>query len=707
MGKLPKDWNEAAKSITFCVTEDCNLACKYCYMTGKNKKNKMQFDVAKKAVDYILDNREVFKEEAVVWEFIGGEPFLEMELIDRICDYIKQQMFLLNHPWFDNYRFNFSTNGILYDTLKVQKFIWKNKGHTSIGISIDGNKIKHDLQRVKPDGSGSFEDVVKNIPLWLEQFPVASTKSTFSHEDLPHLKDSIIALWDLGITMVAANVVFEDVWHDGDDMIFENQLKELADHVIDNNLYYNYSVRFFDPQVGNPLTEDNLNANYCGSGKMLAIDCNGNFYPCVRFYDMSLKNKKGYKIGDIYSGINKDKLRPFQSLTLKNQSTEECITCEIGRGCAWCSGCNYDYADTDTIYQRATHICKMHKANVRANEYFWSRFSEVTGLPSEKEKLKQSSTNHQAYGDDIKFMQIMRADKIIPHCNYRTNKAFNSKMSSDIFEKSMEFCRKNGFVAVLLEDSENIENSDGDIVSIVSARSANIPKKSIVVFDNNCAETLNPSGNCILIINKENLIHLGEFVEELIFSNNRINIILEDIDKWIDGSLDIYEKQLEKIVDIVKDRYVNGSNIEINVLTDLWNLKEMCNCDAGETSFTIAPNGKIYYCPAFYFDDPEGFIGSLDDGIEIKNRRLLDAKNSPICNSCDVFSCKRCKFLNKSLTGEISVPSRIQCLVSHLERKMSMKLQTILRDERVINPINNIKEISYSDPWEVVISKKY
>lgn len=29
------------------------------------------------------------EEESVIWDFIGGEPFLEIDLIDRICDYLK------------------------------------------------------------------------------------------------------------------------------------------------------------------------------------------------------------------------------------------------------------------------------------------------------------------------------------------------------------------------------------------------------------------------------------------------------------------------------------------------------------------------------------------------------------------------------------------------------------------------------------------
>ena len=42
------------------------------------------------------------------------------------ADYIKKEMFRLKHPWFENYRFSFSTNGINYHTTEVQKFIKKN-----------------------------------------------------------------------------------------------------------------------------------------------------------------------------------------------------------------------------------------------------------------------------------------------------------------------------------------------------------------------------------------------------------------------------------------------------------------------------------------------------------------------------------------------------------------------------------------------------
>ena len=80
-------------------------------------------------------------------------------------------------------------------------------------------------------------------------------------------------------------------------------------------------------------------------------------------------------------------------MVLENNPTpQECIDCEVASGCAWCQGENYDAADTPTIYQRATAICKMHKARVRANNYYWNKLYrklELEGLREEYEKNKR------------------------------------------------------------------------------------------------------------------------------------------------------------------------------------------------------------------------------------------------------------------------------------------------------------------------------
>ncbi|MBR3744046.1 MAG: radical SAM peptide maturase, CXXX-repeat target family [Bacteroidales bacterium] len=379
--EIPGGWQAgSSKSITFIVTKDCQLACKYCYLVGKNTSERMSFDVARSATDYILSMEKdpLFAFESVIWDFIGGEPFLEIDLIDKICDYIKCELFRLNHHWFNSYRFSFSTNGINYASEKVQKFIKKNLDHLSIGITIDGTKEKHDLNRIykRQDNEqehGSYDDVVKNIPLWLSQFPDGGTKVTISSNDIPFIKESVLHLYGLGIHDVSINCVFENVWKDGDDQLLEKQLIELADTIIDNELYKDFACSFFSETIGKPLDPENDNNNWCGAGKMLAIDAAGNFYPCTRFAQYSLRNKCARIIGNITEGINRNKVRPFLCLTRTDQSRLECIECDVASGCAWCQGENYDSADSDTIFQRSTAICKMHKARVRANNYYWNR----------------------------------------------------------------------------------------------------------------------------------------------------------------------------------------------------------------------------------------------------------------------------------------------------------------------------------------------
>lgn len=356
----------------------------------------MSWPVAKAAIDYILSQETNFNEDSVVWDFIGGEPFLEIDLIDKICDYLKIEMYKRNHHWFNSYRFSFSTNGINYDSDKVQRYIRKNKGHLSIGITIDGTKRKHDLNRIwkniKPE-KGSYDDVIRNIPLWLSQFPLESTKVTFSSDDIPYLCESILHLFSLGIKEVNANVVFEDVWRENDDTIFESELTKLADEIINNQLYKEFACSLFSEYIGKPMSNEEKE-NWCGSGKsMLAVDAAGNFYPCTRFAAYSLRSKKPIIIGNVNDGIDQNKLRPFLTLDRLTQSPQKCIDCEVASGCAWCQGENYDAADTDTVYQRSTAICKMHKARVRANNYYWNKLFNKLDKEQRREEYEK---NHKS-----------------------------------------------------------------------------------------------------------------------------------------------------------------------------------------------------------------------------------------------------------------------------------------------------------------------
>lgn len=118
------------------------------------------------------------------------------------------------------------------------------------------------MNRIFRNGEGSFESVLKNVPLWLSQFPNAGTKVTFASADLQYLKDSLIFLNSLGIKEIVATLVNEDVWHEGDDIIYERQLRELADYMIDNDCPVEFAGGQFSETMGLPYNNERLKLNW-------------------------------------------------------------------------------------------------------------------------------------------------------------------------------------------------------------------------------------------------------------------------------------------------------------------------------------------------------------------------------------------------------------------------------------------------------------
>lgn len=173
----------------------------------------MSLETAKKAVDFALTYGTEYN--FARFDFIGGEPLLEIDMIDQVVDYIKFKLYEEKHKWFGRVGIDFTTNGVLYDSEPVQRFIAKNRNCLNISFTIDGIKEKHDMNRVFKNGKGLFDSVVKNVPLWLSQFLNAGTKVTFASADLKYLKDSLVFLNSLGIKEINATLVNEDVWKEG------------------------------------------------------------------------------------------------------------------------------------------------------------------------------------------------------------------------------------------------------------------------------------------------------------------------------------------------------------------------------------------------------------------------------------------------------------------------------------------------------------
>jgi uncharacterized protein len=360
----------STKSIMLFITEDCNFRCRYCYVVHKRER-RMPIEVARAAIDYLLVHRELFSEDRCAWSFLGGEPLLEPQLIDEIIGYFRRRSYALDHPWFHDAAFQLTTNGSLYHRPEVQRLIQRHRDVLAVRLTIDGTRRAHDLQRVSVAGGGTYDQVVANVPLWLEQYPDATTKVTLTPETLPLLAESILHLYGLGIRNVEANVIFEDVWRPGDDAVFEEQLDLLGDAMLAEGLWPDHRCSLLDENVGRSLDPAD-DSNWCGAGALLAVDPSGQLFPCLHFLPATLR-RPPRPVGDVWQGVDANLLRPFLSLTRSAQSPDACMSCEVCSGCAWCQAVNYELADTPTLFQRATTFCALHKARGRANRRFWER----------------------------------------------------------------------------------------------------------------------------------------------------------------------------------------------------------------------------------------------------------------------------------------------------------------------------------------------
>lgn len=372
-------------NITFQVTDDCNLRCSYCYQINKGH-HKMPFEVAKKFIDMLLDNEEstkmyvdTFKKRAAILDFIGGEPFLEVELIDQICEYFLQQVILKNHPWQYNYRISISTNGTLYFKPEVQNFIEKYKNHLSLGITVDGHKELHDSCRKFPDGSGSYDLAIAAVHHYNTVFKGGmGSKVTLAPQNIEHTYTALKHLVEEGYTTIHCNCVYEKGWTTEHATILYYELKKMADYLIDNNLVETHEISMFDEFsfCPMPLTDTQ---NWCGgNGVMIALDYKGDIYPCLRYMESSLgTDVPPIIIGNVYDGIMQDAkcincINALKAVNRITQSSQECLECPIARGCSWCQA--YNYQDSGDFNHRATYICEMHKARALANSYYWNRY---------------------------------------------------------------------------------------------------------------------------------------------------------------------------------------------------------------------------------------------------------------------------------------------------------------------------------------------
>ena len=201
---------------------------------------------------------------------------------------------------------------------------------------------------------------------------------------------------------------------------------------------------------------------------------------------------------------------------------------------------------------------------------------------------------------------------------------------------------------------------------------------------------------------KVSLFNEYKIIGEILDKVTRLNVGITDIETFTEDDFMAYKSLLSNLAERVEQIYVSGKSPQLNLLTDRIMLEKMNNCGAGDTSVTLAPDGKFYVCPAFYLSADGYTIGDMVNGLEIKNSQLYRLDHAPLCRRCDAWQCKRCIWMNRKTTLEVNTPSHEQCVVAHLERNASRKLLIDIRKHgKFMSGSEDIKEIDYLDPFDV------
>lgn len=84
----------SAKGLTFTIetASNCNFECTYCYQNDKGSRQKLTREVAQAAVEYIVASTTKYGGEAVLVNFIGGEPMLNVDAIVLVGEQLKERL---------------------------------------------------------------------------------------------------------------------------------------------------------------------------------------------------------------------------------------------------------------------------------------------------------------------------------------------------------------------------------------------------------------------------------------------------------------------------------------------------------------------------------------------------------------------------------------------------------------------------------------
>lgn len=315
------------RTADFILTEACTLHCDYCFIAGKNPDRRMSWNVARAAVDWLLNSSG--DEETIQLTFFGGEPLLEFDLMRRITDYANKYAKAIQK----HMRYAVTTNGTILSD-EILEFGRQN-GILYL-LSVDGEQQSHDLHRKQINGQGSWHTVALNtLPRLKEAQGWVGARVTVNPDTVSLLASGVKKLFAMGVNqfIIAAN---KDVWWDETEATtYEKNMEEIGQFYFEQiSIGSPIRITEFEESINN-LAISRSSIWGCDAGyTRVGVATDGSLYPCGRWISPYPEIGDKYRLGTVFDGIFNMQAR----LELMDRSLDirpKCAVCDYS---SWCTG---------------------------------------------------------------------------------------------------------------------------------------------------------------------------------------------------------------------------------------------------------------------------------------------------------------------------------------------------------------------------------
>ena len=335
--RMPKP---AINICYFILSEQCNLACKYCFL-GNNDKNKrhnfslerMTSETAEKAIEFFIRQMKASgldtedNQAAII--FYGGEPMVNYPVLKYVASRINSLR--STEKCLKNAEISMVTNGLL---LNEERIIELRDLGVSIAISIDGATEKANAMRVDVAGNPVFKRVLDVLDKCKALDVNVSLSVTLSEETIKDTQNVMKLIDDYGIKSLGFNIMMSS-----DTFVLPRSYNELAAQFIIDEFIKLRARGIYEDRMMRKLkafTKASVYFSDCGAtgGGQIVVSPNGQVGICHG----CLFDKK-YFVSNInddnFIAINDPTFIEWSRLTPLNN--EECYSCPAlgicGGGC--------------------------------------------------------------------------------------------------------------------------------------------------------------------------------------------------------------------------------------------------------------------------------------------------------------------------------------------------------------------------------------